>query len=286
MDRLRVITLILAAIFSLAGAGRPCAASGAGSLVLDWKGPMLEITGTAEITPGESGNIVGWQYEANLAAQKLATATFVRAMEIVRIDAYRTAQDVLLEERDRNERIYGYVSGYKKRQVSYTDREVTIKSVFPLFGRDGFASILVSAGLDTGSFPKHDEYVFTTSFSGLVVDARGLGRVPAISPRILDEDHRVVYSKDYVDPVSFALHGAVQYTSDPFYRGLEDRVGENPLRLVALADQKTIETDITISNAESRTLIQNDASRANLAQGRVIIIIDEGVILQRRDYRF
>ena len=286
MDRLKIPTLILAAIFSLAGTGRPCAASGVGSLVLDWKGPTLEITGTAEIIPGESGNIVGWQYEANLAAQKLVSAIFIRAMEIVRVDAYRTAQDVLLEERDRNERIYGYVSGHKKRKVSYTDREVTITSVFPLFGRDGFASILVSAGLDTGSFPKHDVYVFTKSFSGLVVDARGLGRVPAISPRILDEDHRVVYSKDYVDPVSFTRHGAVQYTSDPFYRGLEDRVGENPFRLVALADEKTIETDITIGNAESRALIQDDATRAHLAQGRVIIIIDEGIISQQRDYRF
>jgi hypothetical protein len=286
MDRVRIPILLLVAVLSLAGAGLPCAASDRGSFVIDWRGAYLEVTGRAEITPGESGNIVRWQYEANLAAQKRATETFIRAMEVVRVDAYNTAQTVLLEERERNERIYRYISGYRKQQVSYTDREVTIKSVFPLFGRDGFASLLVSAGLDSGSFPGHNEYVFSAPFTGLVVDARGLGRVPAMAPRILDEDHRVIYSIDYVEPASFARHGAVQYTFDPHYRGFVERVGKNPFRLVALADEKTIETDITISNAESRTLLQNGASRESLAQGNVIIIIDEGVILQQRDFRF
>jgi hypothetical protein len=213
-------------------------------------------------------------------------ALFIRAMETVRVDAYRTAQAVLLEDRERNDSIYRYIAGYKKQQVSYNDREVTIRSTFPLFGRDGFAPLLVSAGLDMGSFPEHADYVFTTSFSGLVIDARGLGRAPAISPRVLDEDHRVVFSKDFVDPESFLRHGAVRYTSDPFYKGLEDRVGKNPLRVVALADPKTIETDITISNEESRALLKNEVSRASLSRGRVIIIIDDSVILQRRDCRF
>jgi hypothetical protein len=286
MDRLKIFTLILAVAFLLAGAVFPGVASEGGSFVLDWKGAVLEIAGTAEIAPGESGNIMEWQYEANIAARNLVNALFVRAMETVRVDAYRTAQTVLLEERERNDDIYRYIAVHKKQQVSYTDSEVTIRSAFPLFGRDGFAPLLVSAGLDTGSFPEHEGFVFTTSFSGLVIDARGLGRMPAISPRVLDEDHRVVFSKDFVDPDSFRHHGAVQYTSDPFYRGLDDRVGKNPLRVVALADRKTIETDITISNDESRALLRNDASRASLSRGSVIIIIDEGVILQGRDYRF
>jgi hypothetical protein len=286
MDTVRILIFLFVAVLSLAAAGGPCLSSESGSFVLDWKRSTLEVTGTAEITPGESGNAVRWQYEANLAAQRRATETFIRAMELVRVDAYNTARAVLLEEQGRNEQIYRYISGHKKRQVSYTDREVTIKSVLPLFGQDGFASLLVSAGLDSGSFPEHDEYVFSGPFTGLVVDARGLGRVPAIAPRILDEDHRLIYSKDYVNQASFARHGAVQYTSDPRYRGLEDRVGKNPLRLVALADEKTIETDITISNAESKTLLQNSSSRESLARGNVIIIVDEGVILQQRDYRF
>jgi hypothetical protein len=286
MGVLRIPTYLLAAVFLAAGPGVLCEASDTGSFVLDWRSPALTVTGTAEITAGESGNAVRWQHEANLSALKRVAETFVRAMSLVRVDAYNTAQAVLLKEQDRNEQLYRYISGLRNRQVSYSELEVTIKTSLPLFGPEGFAPLLVSAGLDFGSFPVYDEYVFSALFTGLVVDARGLGRVPAIAPRILDEDHRVIFSKDLVDPASFARDGVVQYTSDPYYRGLDERVGNNPLKVVALADNKAVETDITISNAEAKTLLQNLFSRESLTRGRVIIVIDEEVIVQRQDYRF
>jgi len=66
----------------------------------------------------------------------------------------------------------------------------------------------------------------------------------------------------------------VLYTYDPYYKGFEDRVGENPYRIVALENDKLIPTDIAISDEDAKVLLQNDISKQNLIECRVIIILD------------
>ncbi len=118
-------------------------------------------------------------------------------------------------------------------------------------------------------------FLISTNFTGVVIDARGLGREPAFAPRIFDEDHREVYSIALMAEESFKRWGGVQYTDDPFYTGFEERVGENPARFVALRNDNLIKTDISLSNDDVKILLQSDVTKYNLTEGRVIIIIDK-----------
>jgi hypothetical protein len=245
-----------------------------GPLILNWITNELIITGTGRIHRGGPGNIMEWQYEATLRAQADLEKQFILAMSILRKDAFESAQDRLLAESEKNAMIYEYIRNVKKPTIVYTDEDVIIRENFPLFGERGLAQLLVSAGTNIGDFPVYKEYTFSAPFTGLVIDARGLNRLPALGPKIFDENHIVIYSVDQVHEKSFKKWGAVQYTKDPYYRGFEERVGENPFRIVAIQNDKLIETDMGISNEDARILLQNEISKQSLEEGRVIIIID------------
>jgi len=248
--------------------------TGEGDFSFDWLNMELEVSGKGMITPSDYGNYIDWQYDATLRAQTNLFKNFIVSMNVLRLNAYNFARDILMKEPDKNEHIYNYLKEYTKRIIQYTDEGVIIKTRLPMFGENGFARFLLTAGEDRGSFPSYREYVYSVAFTGLVIDARELGRIPAIDPKIFDEDHQTVYSVELIDEGNFEKWGAVQYTDDPYYRGFEERVGENPYRIVALENDKLISTDIAISNEDAKTLLQDKISRESLVEGRVIIIID------------
>ncbi|MGQ9616516.1 MAG: hypothetical protein ACUVWJ_08980 [Spirochaetota bacterium] len=250
------------------------------SITVDWIKGSLEISRTAIVSPGERGNVMEGQLNAATTAMEEILGQFIRSMEFMRVDAYNTAQSVLRNSYEKNYRLYQYNERIKKYSLRYDDNRVTVTKKYPFYGRDGFAHLLVRAGEDEGNFPRYPGYKFTAQFSGLIIDARGLGRIPAFAPRIFDEAHNTVFCVDFMRGDSFERWGAVQYTNDPYYRGFLDRVGNNPFRVVAVRNDQLIETDIAISSEDAAILLQHEESKHSLEQGRVIIILDPEVLLE------
>ena len=273
MDRLKkpLFAVLMLAVIRVSCAG----AEESSPITVDWIKQELNITGTGNIEPGERGNYIQWQYVAAQRAKADLIRNYILSMDLLQLDAFSSASKLLKLEPDRNEPIYDYILNEKKFAVQYTDSTVVFRTQIPFYGKKGLASLLVDAGSDTGNFPEHEGYVLSTNFTGVVIDARGLGREPAFAPRIFDEDHREVYSIALMTEESFQKWGAVQYTNDPCYTGFEERVGEKPARFVALINDKLINTDISLSNDDVKILLQNKETKHNLAMGRVIIIIDK-----------
>lgn len=272
MDKLKNILFIL--LFLLVDTVSFCETGEPGLFAFDWINQELEVTGTGHIIPGKSGNLFQWQYDAVLRAQTDFMKNFIVSMNILRLDAYNYAGDLIKSEPGINELIYNYVNNIKNHTVRYTDDNVILRTRMPLFGDDGLANLLLTAGADTGNFPEYGDYIYSTDFTGVVIDARGLERVPALAPRIFDENHRCVFSAAQVDRESYKKWGAVQYTDDPYYRGFEERVGENPFRILAMTDDNLIQTDIALSTDDAKIILQNAMTKQYLSEGRVIIIID------------
>jgi hypothetical protein len=241
---------------------------------MHWIDMELEVSGDADIVPADRGNYIEWQHEATMRAQSRLMRNFVQAMSYLRIDAYNFFRDLLMREVGKNEVLFEYAESYKRSRIRYSDNSVHITKAFPLFGEKGFAWRLITTGADTGNFPDYEEYVFSAPFTGLVIDARGIGRLPSLCPRVFDELHQTLYSIDLIEKEAFQRWGAVQFTDDPDYSRFKERVGQNPYRVVALENTKLIETDITISNEDAKILLQSDITRKNLMEGKVLIVID------------
>ncbi len=241
---------------------------------IDWKMREIVVTGISGLAAKESGNPIDWQYSAAVRAKQVLLEAFIAALGTLRLDAYSSAKDVLMKDPSRNEAVHGYIRAFDNFQVIYGEETVTIVKRIPFFGGSGLAPLLIEGGTDPGHFQTYEDLVFSTEFSGVVIDGRGLGRIPALNPKIYDEDHNLVYSGDLLEQGSFERWGVCQYTDDPYYKGYEARVGENPLRIVAIQNPKLIETDLSISREDAMILLQNRRTKDRLGEGRVVIIID------------
>ncbi len=241
---------------------------------IDWIAETITVAGTGAVELGGGVNAVEQQLKAAREAEEELLRSFIASMQELRIDAYRSARDVLLEEAEKGGPLYAYFDRMERVSVRYGEHTVELQKSLPFFGDDGFIPLLVDAGTDPGNFPEYPGYVFSRPFTGLVIDARGLGKVPSAFPRVWDQSHILVYSAELMDRDQYRRWGSVQFTDDPFYRNDRERVGSNPLRIVAYPDERLIETDLAIRTGDARVLLQHEESRRSLVEGRVIVILD------------
>ena len=245
---------------------------------IDWPDGLLRVYGYGDIVPQEKGNFIEWQYKAVMDAKLNLMKNFFKSTKYLRIDNFHDAADLLLNNSKLNREIMDYFRSIKEKDLIYFDTYVKLVKKYNFYGSNGFAKYFVTVGNDLDDFPKFKGYVFTTDFTGLVIDARGLGKQAAVSPNIYDEDHNLIYGVNFVDPDYFTKWGMVQYTDDPYYTKYINRVGKNPFRIVALKENKLIETDIEISNEDAKILLQSELTKERLKEGRVIIILDSNMI--------
>lgn len=109
-----------------------------------------------------------------------------------------------------------------------------------------------------------------TPYTGLIIDARGLGVNPAIAPKILNEDGMEIFGTNYVDRDKAIESGMVAYTKAGQN---EQRVGSEPLLIRAVAASGPLKADVIVSNNDS-ALIHSAAHIQNfLKECKVVFII-------------
>jgi hypothetical protein len=111
-------------------------------------------------------------------------------------------------------------------------------------------------------------------FTGLVVDARGLGARPAMSPRILDENGREVYGSLVVTKEYAIQQGISGYARDLNTAQANPRVTTNPLTVKALSAEGAGKSDIRISNEDAQKLRAVRENLSFLKKCRVMIVLD------------
>ncbi len=112
------------------------------------------------------------------------------------------------------------------------------------------------------------------SYTGLVVDARGMGVRPALVPRLLTEDGQEAYSQSYVLAKYRQNEGIAAYVTDPREAKTHPKVMSNPLFVKALGPAKDSHTDLVISNAAAQTIHGVKDHFEFLEKAQVIVIID------------
>ena len=111
-------------------------------------------------------------------------------------------------------------------------------------------------------------------FTGLVVDAKGLGVRPVMVPRILDENNQEVYGSAFV-----SREYAVQQGMSGYARNLKEildnqRVADHPLVVKGLKTSGPGCSEIVISNADASKLRSTSKSLYFMKKCRVIIVVD------------
>jgi len=110
--------------------------------------------------------------------------------------------------------------------------------------------------------------------TGFVIDARGSGFKPAVFPRLLDPQGRVILDAGSADRGILLERGYVHYAYSPRDALQSRSLGLNPLRVIAERAAGRNRCDLVLSQADADRITGSALNRQLLTECRVIIIID------------
>ncbi len=193
----------------------------------------------------------------------------------LRINGINVVGDYAIQNPAIMSKIENMVKSAKVVKKEYlTDGTVKIKMEVNL--RGGFAQLVLPKDikpLDSITLVTMNK-TSSPVFTGLVVDAKGLGVRPVMVPRILDENNQEVYGSAFV-----SREYAVQQGMSGYARNLKEimnnqRVAEHPLVVKGLKTLGPGRSEIVISNADASKLRSTSESLYFMKKCRVIIVVD------------
>jgi len=120
------------------------------------------------------------------------------------------------------------------------------------------------------ALPKEEKVVYT----GLVVDARGLGIRPAMAPKVVDENGQEVYGSAFVSREFAVQQGMSGYARDLTAAQSNTRVTNSPFTAKGLRAEGSGRSDVVVSNADASRLRSASEHLSFLKKCRVMIVVD------------
>lgn len=303
-----IATLVTAIVLGGAitvGAAFPAAAQGpaappAGEAIekigegqINWTTGWIKVTGVgappANVGPGQARAM------AERAAFNVALRNLLEAVKGVRIDSETIADSYMVKNDTIRTQVAGFVRG---AQVVKTDVqadgsvEVLVKA--PLWGTQS----MITAFMGEKPFksqeltPESAGEMGTEGYTGLVIDARGLGVRPACFPMILDEKGEPVYGPENVHRGTAEKDGMVEYHAFPKDANISGlfgddmfvirpvqitaapREGRRPLRIKGVDKRGALKANVLISSEDAKKIRGDSQIGGALRRSKVVVVTD------------
>jgi len=260
---------------------------------IDWQYGVIYGKGIGAIPTSEPNKAKAY-LKARRYAVMMALENLLMVTDRVRVDATAYAEDFEVQ----NERIRTEVRGFVKGAEIVSERTtklngapvVEVTMAVRMYGEDGLSRILIPEVAAQSSEPKSLPVVTKplpqpapvpapavtgNAYTSVIVDARGLGIRPAMSPKIRREDGSEVWGTVSVS-TDFAIEqGIVAYAKTLEEAKANRRAGSNPLIVRAIGYAKTPgRTDPALSDNDVRLLLTANENSGFLNECRVIFVVD------------
>lgn len=227
---------------------------------VNWEGQVLRATG-AGAPDLKAANPAQARLGAERAAKMDALRNLLEQARGIQLNAGRTVGDEMSRDEVRG-RVEGAIRGYKvvaKRYFSDSGVEVDVE--VPL--------AVITASLMT---PAPDAVIPLNAegaqkYTGLVVDARGLGVKPVLAPRLLDGSGKALYGVAALSDESRATSGVAAWFESLEAAKKASLVGEKPLVVKATGLKGS---DLVLASEGVKAL--GEVNTRFLAEGRVVIV--------------
>lgn len=177
-----------------------------------------------------------------------AQRNLLELIEGAQVTAETTIENLMMESDVITTKVRGVVRGARIVDTqfdAYGNCTVTMR--MPLYGTNSVASAVLPSVIPAQPEPfesvspsyRVPKQYASQNYTGVIVDARGLGLQSAFSPAIVDVNGRKIYGHKNIDSNFAIQYGMVGYTKtdaafDTAVRG-NSRAGENPLVVKAVA---------------------------------------------------
>lgn len=214
------------------------------------------------------------------AAQLDAYRKLLEVTRGVRVNAATLVADFAVESDEIRTEIEGIIKGTQIANIEYLSDgtvEVTLRMDF----RDGLSRTVLNqvmpkadpASTDVGKSAR-DATAEASPYSGLVVDARGMGARPAMAPGILNEKGAEIYGAMQVDREQALQQGVSGYARDLAAARNNPRVADSPLIVKALRVEGPGRSNVVISNDDADRILAASGTPSFLKKCRVMIVLD------------
>lgn len=206
------------------------------------------------------------------AAKLDALRNLLEVINGIALSSETTVENQMLASDVVKTRVQGIAKNYRMvgEPRYYDDGSIEVTIEMSLDGP--FLEAILPEGMGTGQLLS--SAVMGVAYTGLIVDATGLGARPALAPRILNEDGEEVYGSSFVSREWAIKYGMVGYEKEMESALKNDRITDKPLIAKGLNATGSNRADIVISNQDAESLHSMKENLSFLQKGRVIVILD------------
>ena len=235
---------------------------------INWSTKTVTATGSGAANL-KDGSVAKARLMAERAAKLDALRNIIETIQGIQVSGSRNAADVMSNGEIKS-KIQGMAQGFKVVDTKYySDGSVDVIVSMPI--DENLTNALVEKPKASAK-PRKVSTTGPESFSGLVVNARGLGLTPSMAPRILDESGKEVYGAEIVNDKGLQQGGIASYAKSDGKAA--ERTGDKPMVVKALRIADKSKTDVVISNADADKLRDPNTNLSFLADGKVVILVD------------
>jgi hypothetical protein len=274
---LLVVTLLVFAAGSasaqLVGTIKDVIESAGSSGKVDWTTGVITSVGIGA-PPAQPANAAQARAMAERAAQVVAYRNLLEAVKGVRVDSTTTVENFMVTSDVIKTEVNGIIQGAMVMDKKYmSDGSVEVTVGMKLSGALADA-LLPKGAANPQSMPAPLAGTPGQLYTGLIVDARGLGVRPAMAPKILNEDGKEIYGSAWISRDYAVREGMVGYLKDPAAAQANPRVTDKPLLVKAVKVSGDARVDTVISNADAAAIQSASQNLSMLEKCRVIILVD------------
>jgi hypothetical protein len=209
-------------------------------------------------------------------ARSRARENLLDLIKLVHFDS-RTVGEIMVGDKLIESRIETLVgSAYQQGEIEYLERnEVAIALAINM---SGLAEILIDASGYMSEGVAQSAYLMTRAAtpksertSGIVIDARNIYHIPAMVPKVFNEDEKLVYGPRYYTRSRSVNRGPMGYAHSMEDGNVRRRVGNNPLLVEAVTSNDDI--NLTISNLDAERIRNAEKKFGLLTNCKVLVLL-------------
>jgi len=248
---------------------------------IDYANRVIVSRGTATIMERETSEGDLQIIEKNLKLSKGEARTRAREnllglIKLVNFDG-RTVGEMMISDRLTESRVESFVgSAYQQGEIEYLERkEVAIALAVKM---SGLAEILVDASGYMNESVAQSTYLMTRSSmptsertSGIVIDARNIYHIPAMVPKVFNENDKLIYGPRHYTRSRSVNRGPMGYAHTMEDGNVHRRVGNSPLLVEAVSSDDTV--NLTISNLDAERIRDAEKKFGVLTNCKVLVLL-------------
>ena len=271
--RVQIFVLFVCAVFIQAQVVQQIPNAG----TVNWQNQVIKGTGIG--APNPKVPFAAQRAGAIRAAKLDALRNLMETVKGMYLTSETTVRNAMVENDVIQTKVSGIVKNFRETDIRYlSDGSVEVDVEIPLSG------ILLNELLPQqmgGKNPANVNYgvapqpAFANAvYTGLIIDARGLGLRPAMAPKIVDEDGNEIYGTGFVSRDYAVQIGVVGYDKDINHARGDDRVKDNPMVIKGIGVAGTNKTDIVVSKADAANILAAGKNLNFMEQCKVMFILD------------